>query len=269
MLRILDLITLLEKIAEPALAENWDNVGLMVGGAEAEISGILIALDPTLEVLNEAKERGCNTIVTHHPLIFTGVKSIRTDHPEGRILAKSLADKLVVIGCHTNLDKVDGGVSDMLATCLGLLECRVLVPDPGASDLHKVGFGRMGMLPVAMTFEDFAGLLREKLHIPFVKMTGIPPVEIIKVAVCAGSGSEFASAAMAAGANVYVSGEVKHAMARWAESVGFCIVDCGHFATENVMVPGLAKLIRSGFAELGVTVKVFTTEQQTDPFRYC
>lgn len=263
-----DLISVLDKFAEPALAESWDNIGLMVGEFELEISAILIALDPTLEVLNEAKIRGCNTIVTHHPLIFTGLKSVRTDQPAGRILARALADRLAIVACHTNLDKVPGGVNDMLAAHLGLVNSRVLVPDPTASELNMSGFGRIGDLPVPLTFEDFTQLLREKLDIQVVKAAGTPPAEITTVAVCGGSGSELAPAAMAAGAQIYVSSEIKHSMARWAESVGFCVVDCGHFATENVMVSGLAKLIRNSVAELAWEVNVLTTDRQISPFSY-
>jgi dinuclear metal center YbgI/SA1388 family protein len=263
-----DLITVLDKFAEPDLAESWDNIGLMVGEPGLKISAILIALDPTLEVLNEAKGKGCNTIVTHHPLIFKGMKSIRTDHPEGQLLTRALIDQLAIIGCHTNLDKVPGGVNDMLAAQLGLVDSRVLIPDPAASELSKIGLGRIGELPAPLTFEDFTLLIREKLAIKVVKVAGTPPAEITTVALCGGSGSELAPAAMAGGAQIYVSGEIKHSMARWAESVDFCIVDCGHFATENVMVMGLAKLIRRGFAELGLAVDVLTTESQTCPFRY-
>lgn len=250
------------------MAESWDNVGLMVGEPGLTISAILIALDPTLEVLAEAKVKGCNTIVTHHPLIFTGMKSIRTDQPGGLILAEALNERLAIIGCHTNLDKVFGGVSDMLAAHLGLTNGRVLAPDPATSGLDKIGFGRIGELPTPLTFEDFAALVRERLDVQVVKVAGPPPAKITTVAVCGGSGSELAPAAMAGGAQIYISGEIKHSMARWAESAGFCIVDCGHFATENIMVPGLARLIRSGFAELNLAVDVLTTENQTCPFRY-
>jgi dinuclear metal center YbgI/SA1388 family protein len=263
-----DLITVLDKFAAPALAEGWDNIGLMVGEPDLEISAILIALDPTLEVLNEAKEKGCNTIVTHHPLIFKGLKSLRTDQPEGRVLTRALTDRLAIIACHTNLDKVPGGVNEMLAAHLGLVNCRVLVPDSAASELSKVGFGRIGDLPVPLNFEDFKGLIRERLDLQVVKVAGPPPAEITTVAVCGGSGSELAPAARVGGAQIYLSGEIKHSMARWAESVEFCIVDGGHFATENVMVSGLAKLIQSGFAELDLAVAVLTTESQTCPFRY-
>lgn len=268
MVCVRDLIALLDKVAEPALAESWDNIGLMVGEPDAEITGILVALDPTLELLDEAKSKGCNTIVTHHPLIFTGLKSVRTDRPEGRILARALLDRQAVVGCHTNLDKVSGGVNDMLAARLGLVNIRVMGPGAAFHQPGMVGFGRIGELPSPLNFPDFAAFIREKLALQVVKVAGAPPAEITKVAVCGGSGSELAPAAMAAGAQVYISAEIKHATARWAESVGFCIVDGGHFATENVMVLGLTKLIRSGFAELNVSVDVLPTESQTSPFRY-
>lgn len=263
-----DLITVLDKVADPALAESWDNVGLMVGEPGLEISGVLVALDPTMEILEEAKHRGCNTIVTHHPLIFKGIKSVRTDQPEGRVLARALHDRLAIIGCHTNLDKVAGGVNDMLAMRLGLVNGRVLVPDSAGPVASGIGFGRIGELPSPLAFADFVEHLRDKLNLQVVKVAGVPPGEICRVAVCGGSGSDLAPAALASGAQVYLSSEIKHSTARWAESAGFCLVDCGHFATENVMVPGLAKLILSGFAALELPVEVMVTEKQASPFRY-
>jgi len=263
-----DLIAVLDKVAEPALAEGWDNVGLLVGDPALEISAILVALDPTLEILAEARRKGCNVIVTHHPLIFKGLLAVRTDHPEGRILAGALASALAIIGCHTNLDKVPGGVSDMLAAQLGLSNCRVLVADLALPEANSIGFGRCGDLPAPMTFADFARFIQDKLALPVVKVAGTPPLEITKVAVCGGSGSDLAPAAKAAGAQIYVSGEIKHSMARWVESAGFCVVDGGHFATENIMVSGLAALIRSGLAERGLVVEVLTTDSQTCPFHY-
>jgi dinuclear metal center YbgI/SA1388 family protein len=263
-----ELIAFLDKFAEPALAESWDNIGLMVGAPDSAITGIMVALDPTLEVLEEAKSKGCNTIVTHHPLIFEGLKSLRTDHPVGQILTRATLDRVAIIGCHTNLDKVPGGVSDMLATCLGLTNIRVLKAVPAVAESREIGYGRIGELPTPLCFKDFASLIRGKLNLQVVKVAGAPPTEITSVAVCGGSGSELAPMAMTLGAQVYLSGEIKHSMARWAECMGFCIFDCGHFATENVVVPGLAELLKSGFDRLGLAVKVMTTENQICPFRY-
>lgn len=268
MVTVRDLIAVLDLVAEPALAEEWDNVGLLVGAPELEISAILIALDPTLEILDEAKRKGCNVIVTHHPLIFKGLLAVRTDQPEGRVLAFALADRLAIIGCHTNLDKVPGGVSDMLAARLGLSNCRALVADLPPSAANNIGFGRCGDLPEPMAFADFFRFIQEKLALPVVKVAGIPPPEITRVAVCGGSGSDLTPVARAAGAQIYISGEIKHSMARWVESVGFCVLDGGHFATENPMVLGLAQLIRRGFAARGAVVEVLTTDSQSCPFRY-
>ncbi len=261
-------MAVLDQVADPALAEDWDNVGLLVGDPELEISAILVALDPTLEILAEAKRKGCNVVVTHHPLIFKGLLAVRTDQPEGRILATALADRVAIVGCHTNLDKVPGGVSDMLATELGLINCRALVADPACSEANNIGFGRCGDLAAPMAFADFVLFIREKLALPVVKVAGAPPLEITKVAVCGGSGSDLIPVARATGAQIYVTGEVKHSMARWAESVGFCVLDGGHFATENLMVSGLSQLILSGFAARGAAVEVLATDSQTCPFCY-
>ncbi|NTV15514.1 MAG: Nif3-like dinuclear metal center hexameric protein [Desulfobulbaceae bacterium] len=267
MATVRDLIDVLDVIAEPALAETWDNVGLLVGEPGLEISAIMVALDPTIEALAEARAKGCNVVVTHHPLIFKGLLALRTDQPEGRILAFALAHRMAIVACHTNLDKVAGGVSDMLAAQLGLSDSRILAPDSTPAG-RPIGFGRCGELPGPMPFGDFVGFIRGKLALPVVKVAGVAPEVVAKVAVCGGSGSELAPLARAAGAQVYVSGEIKHSMARWAESVGFCLLDGGHFATENPMVLGLAALIRSNFAARAVVVEVVTTVSQICPFRY-
>lgn len=266
--RVRDFHDVLDTIAKPLLAESWDNIGLMVGEPDLEISAILVALDPTVAILAEAKRKGCNVIVTHHPLIFKGLKSLRTDLPEGKILAGAVRDRVAIFGCHTNLDKASGGVSDMLAARIGLVNSRVLLPEPDESGAVSCGFGRIGELSAPLSFADFIVSLRAELGLRVVKVAGASPEVISRVAVCGGSGSDLAPLARAAGAQIYVSGEIKHSMARWAEEVEFCIVDGGHFATEKVMVLGLAKLLRSGFAKLGLAVEVLTTESQTCPFRY-
>ncbi len=114
------IITILDGIAPFSLAADWDNVGLMVGDPNQEISGILVGLDPTELLLDEALRSGANLLVTHHPAIFNPVKSIRTDQPTGSFLAKALTKNIAVIGCHTNLDVVENGVSHVLAEKIGL-----------------------------------------------------------------------------------------------------------------------------------------------------
>jgi dinuclear metal center YbgI/SA1388 family protein len=267
-LLVKDLLVMLEGIAATALAEDWDNVGLMVGDPTATVSGIMVALDPTGEVLDEAGRAGCNTIVTHHPLIFKPLRNLSLDEPEARVLCQAIQAGIAVISCHTNLDKIIGGVSDMLAARLNLERPRPLAVEPREPEESSRGFGRIGELPVPLDFSQFVALVKERLGVPLLPVAGRPPAKIVTVAVCGGSGSELAPLARQAGAQVYLSGEIKHSMARWAEQSGFCLVDAGHFATENQMVPGLAGILRQRLAAKKLPVEVLTTEDQGSPFHY-
>ena len=260
---------LLADIASPNLAETWDNVGLMVGDPEMEVTGIMVALDPSEAVLAEAERRGCNTIVTHHPLIFKPLKELRLDEPVAITLCRAVRSGVAVLSCHTNLDKITGGVSDMLAGALGLKATRILTPENQESQGAPCGFGRIGELPAPQPFSGFVELVKSRLHVPVLLVAGPPPEQIMTVAVCGGSGSELAPQARAAGAQVYLTGEIKHSMARWAEDAGFCLVDAGHFATENQMVAGLAGILGQRLAAHGASVEVMTSEQQGSPFAYC
>jgi dinuclear metal center YbgI/SA1388 family protein len=273
-LTVKDLLEILEGIAPVGLAEQWDNVGLMIGKPGQEVSGLLLALDPTEEVLAEAKELGVNAIITHHPLIFHPLKAIYTDQPLGRFLQQALASEISVVGCHTNLDQAVDGVNDVLAASLGINEPRPLVPaaEPGNSAIHgtgqSIGFGRLGNLTETLSGEAFIEKLSEALDLPVLRVAGNLPAEISTVAVCGGSGSELAEIAFAQGAQVYVTGEVKHSTARWAEAAGFCIIDGGHFATEKPVVETLADNLRRIFTERGLGLAVLTSAKQKNPFVY-
>ncbi len=261
-----DLLAVLDGIAAPSLAEPWDNVGLMVGDPGQEISGVLVALDASEAIMVEAESHGCNVVVTHHPLIFKPLAAIRTDQVTGRLLARALAGQMAVVGCHTNLDKVSGGVNDALALGLNLQNCRVLAVDSGGAE--ELGFGRLGDLPSAVAFPEFIDLLLAALDLPAVRVAGIVPEQLLSIAVCGGSGSELAVTAMEAGAQVFITGEVKHSTARWAEDAGFCVIDAGHFSTEKLVVPGLVAAIAKGCGDRGLAVPVRGTELQTSPFQY-
>jgi dinuclear metal center YbgI/SA1388 family protein len=273
-LTVKDLLETLDKIASFGLAEKWDNVGLMVGDPNQQIQGILVALDPTEEILAEAKESGADCIITHHPLIFHPIKAVFTDQPQGRFLRTALENEITVIGCHTNLDQADGGVNDVLASRLGLVGSRPLVPaatEQGSEEsagVSATGFGRVGRLAQPLSREKFIEHLCAFFKLPFLRVAGRMPAEIITVAVCGGSGSELAEAAYASGAQVYVTGEVKHSTARWAEAAGFCIVDAGHFATENPVVESLVAVLQGFLSEQNISIPVKPTAIQQNPFVY-
>ena len=265
------LLAVLDRLAGFALAEKWDNVGLMVGSPAQQVQGILVALDPTEEVLAEAKECGADCIINHHPLIFNPVKTIYTNQPLGRFLQAALQSGTAVIGCHTNLDHAAGGVNDILAAGLGLGETSPLVPvESGKQSLPgpDVGFGRLGRFAAPLSREAFVTRLCDYFQLPALRVAGEIPDPVSSVAVCGGSGSELAEAALAGGAQVFITGEVKHSTARWAESSGFCIIDAGHFPTEYPVVASLVRRLEEVFSEEGIAVPVRASSRQQNPFAY-
>ena len=257
-LTVKDLLDFLDDYAPFSLAESWDNVGLMVGNPTAEVSGIFISLDPTLDVFAEAKAAGCNTIICHHPLLFHSLKQILTDTVEGKLVRQALVDDLQIIACHTNLDVVPGGVNDALAEKVGLVETAPLVKRDCET---SCGFGRIGALQKARSGKDFLEHLNTSLGQPDILVAGVLPETIDRVAVCGGSCGDFGPQAQAGGAQLLITSEVKHSQARWAEDAGFCLVDCGHFATENVVVPLLLEKI-TDFCGSAVPVKATQTQQK-------
>lgn len=258
-----DLLAALDHLAPFALAESWDNVGLMVGAPDHVVTGILVGLDPTESLLDEALALGANTIVTHHPLLFKPAKTIRTDQPLGRTIAKALGSGLNLIACHTNLDVIADGVSDLLAQRLGLTDCQPLEITGAATDR---GFGRIGTLNQPMAGDRLLATLCAVLHCPALLVAGPLPPTVARVAVCGGSGSELAEKARDLGAQIYISAEIKHSTARWAEMAGFCLVDAGHFATENCITEAFAHRIAATLGATGHSVPVTATTALQPPF---
>ena len=268
-MRVKDLLRTLDEIAAFDLAEEWDNVGLMLGEPGRTIKGILVALDPTEEILAEAQQIGADCIITHHPLIFHPLKAIYTDQPMGRFLRRALEHEISVIGCHTNLDQAVGGVNDVLANSLGMQDSRpIVIADQGKEPGDAIGFGRVGRLADPLSPEALIGYLCDFFKLPVLRVAGRLPEEIETLAVCGGSGSDLAPAAYASGAQVYVTGEVKHSTARWAEAAGFCIIDAGHFATENPVVESLVAILQGVFTEKDISIPVTGSARQQNPFVY-
>lgn len=266
--RLQEVLATLDDIAAFSLAATWDNVGLMVGDPTMTVTGIMVALDPTEEVLAEAHTRQANVLVTHHPLIFQPLKAMRTDQPLGRLLALAARQNMAVVACHTNLDMAKGGVNDVLAARLGLSDIAAF-PANNATSAKNIGLGRSGRYNVPLAAKEFTERLMASLDIPDLRVVGKLPPAITRVAVCGGSGADLAEAAWQEGNQVLVTAEVKLSIARWAETAGLCIVDAGHFATENVIVPVLAKALRERLTQSGHEIEVCTTATQKDPFVLC
>ena len=187
--RVETLLQELEKKAPRSLAEQWDNVGLLVGTPINEVSSILVGLDPSNVLIDEAISLGADTIVTHHPVIFKPISHINTAEPEGRLLQKALSHNINIIACHTNLDAAEGGVNDVLGLRLGLTDLTPLQPTDTDND---DGFGRIGRYAPSLPWQDFIDRIHDILKLNNFNIAGPFPKTVTTVALCGGSGSEFA-----------------------------------------------------------------------------
>jgi dinuclear metal center YbgI/SA1388 family protein len=263
--RVKDILESLNVAAPFKLAESWDNVGLLVGNPEQEVTAVLAGLDPTNRLLDEAIAQGANTIITHHPVIFKPLSAINTAEPSGRLLEKALSNRIAIIGCHTNFDSAREGVSDYLALQLGLENLSPLVSssDDNAMD---TGQGRIGVYPSPLAAIDFLARVLDVLNLPCVQTAGTLPEKVSTVAVCGGSGSELAPIAFRRGADIYLSAEIKHSTAIWAVENDFCIIDGTHYATEKPAVAILVKKLREANDRKSWKIKILQTKEEHHPF---
>lgn len=263
--QIHQLLACLDQLAPFSLAEEWDNVGLLVGNPGAHVTSVLLGLDPGLQLLDEAIARGANTIITHHPCIFHPLTSIITNTPGGIFLEKALTHKINIIGCHTNLDNATGGTNDALAFALGLT---ALVPlRPGETGKTGItGLGRMGIFDPPLPAAAFMNRLFQVLQLKSIQVAGRIPEQVKTMALCGGSGSELAEMARDRGADIYLSAEIKHSTARWAEDCGFCVIDGTHYGTEQPVVPFLQGKIKKWAAINDWSLDIFLTQTEKHPF---
>ncbi len=263
--KVKDIVESLNIEAPFSLAESWDNVGLLVGDSEQEVTAVLAGLDPTNRLVDEAIALGANTIITHHPAIFKPLSVINTAEPGGRLLQKVLANQISLIGCHTNFDSAREGVSDYLALQLGLTNLLPLIYSPG-DNTTDTGLGRIGTFPSPLSAVDFIARVLRTLHLPSVPMAGTMPPKISTVAICGGSGSDLAPIAFQRGADVYLSAEIKHSTAIWAVENDFCIIDGTHYATEKPAIALLVKKLSEASAQKSWNIKILETQGEHHPF---
>ncbi len=230
MVKIRDIEELMEKTAPSYLKEKWDNVGLQVGNREKMVSSVLLALDLTSDVIAEAETLGCNLILTHHPLILEPLKRVVSGEPVSDMIINLISSDISFFCAHTNLDKAEGGVNDCLAERLGLIDITELSED------GEGAICRIGTLPRSMTMREFAYLVKKNLNCEAVKFSGTEDKVIKTVALCSGAGSDFYTLAAENGAEAFVTGEVKHHAALYAEELGVSFVEAGHFETETIVL---------------------------------
>ena len=262
--KIKDLLELLEQIAPARLSEEWDNPGLQVGSLSGEAEKIIVALDPTLEAVQEATRKNAQVLMSHHPLLFRPLSRLDRDRYPGNVIALALAGSISIIAAHTNLDAAQGGINDALSFLLGLNDVK---PLQAAAGDGQSGLGRIGTLAEPMTLEGFSRKVREKLDAQQVRVVGNPGSRIRTAAVVGGSGGSMILSAHSMGADALVTGDVTHHQALEARSLGLAVIDAGHFCTERKALSFFAENLRKGLRGNGwdVDVQLF---QEKDPISY-
>ncbi|MCW2533327.1 MAG: Nif3-like dinuclear metal center hexameric protein, partial [Blastococcus sp.] len=205
-----EVLAALDARYDPALAESWDAVGLVCGDPDEPVRRVLFAVDPTTAVVDEVLGTGADLLVTHHPLLLTPVHGVPADDPKGGLVHRLIRGGAALFVAHTNADRApDSGVNDALAAALGLRDAVPLEPADGDP---RAGLGRVGELDRAMTLREFTALAAAALPatVGGVRAAGDPDRVVRRVAVCGGSGGSLTGVAAAAGADVFLTSDLKH-----------------------------------------------------------
>lgn len=227
-----EIIDILQAQSPERYACEWDNVGLLVGSPQKEVQVIYVALDATEETIGEAVEAGADLLLTHHPLIFRGLKKINTEDFTGRRVIALIQHDISYYAMHTNFDVK--GMAELGAERMGLTGCQVL----DATCLpEQEGIGKVGELPCEMTVADCASKAKEAFGVELVKIYGRPDQKVARAAVCPGSGKSVIGKAIAAGAQVLVTGDIDHHDGIDAAAQGLAIIDAGHYGVEKIFIP--------------------------------
>ena len=235
---------IINEIAPFELAEDYDNVGLLAGHPGWPVTNVLAALDLTKEVVQEAAQNGAQLILTHHPIFFRGRKNIREDDTEGEAVCALIRSRMALIAAHTNFDNASPGVNDALAKGLCLRDV-----ETGPHGL------RVGFLESACSAQAFAGYVEQRLNTR-ARLYTAADKPIRRVAVLGGAGGCFFGEALELGADAFVTGEVKHHEAMAACGQGLCLVEAGHYETEQIAIKLLAGRLqaRCDALEYNITV---------------
>ncbi len=246
-MKVRDVTEVLEGFAELGIQEEWDNSGLCIGSPDMEVTGIMLGLDCTAELLREARAAGANMVVTHHPLIFRGLKRIRPGDPVSDAVAEAVRGDIAVYALHTPADKVIGGVSWQMALRLGLQDIEILDPEPGG-----VGLGAVGNLPHPVEDpEELIRLVKTTFEVEAVRCSA-PVAGVRRVAMCGGSGSDLIGRAMSSGAQLYISADFHYHHFFTPEN--FMIMDIGHHESEKYIVQTLFSLLQKNFPTFAVQI---------------
>lgn len=248
----------LESLSPKHFAENWDNVGLLVGSAQKQVKSCMLALDATDTVIDQAILMEADMLITHHPMIFKPLKKIVADDFTGKRVIKLIQNDISLFAMHTNFDVM--GMADEAAEKLGLTGSSVL-EITYEDEISKEGIGRVGEFLEEMLLEECAQFVKECFDLDQVRVFGDASCRVKKAAIVPGSGSDYVDQAILAGADVLITGDISHHNGLDAVEKGIAVIDAGHYGLEKIFIPYMRSFLSRELPEL----QVFEARQQS-PF---
>ena len=269
-MKIQQVLSALEQFAPLPLQESWDNAGLQIGLTEAEVSGALLCLDVTEKVIDEAIAKGCNLVVSHHPLLFRGLKQVSDANDVQRTVRKAIKNDICVISMHTNMDNAWGGVNFKIAERLGAkchTEITEITENKGHTDSTDNTDVKVPMvvaeLPEVMEARAFIALVKERFCVKCAHCNELLQRPIRKVAICGGAGDFMLDEAIAKGADAFITGEMHyHVYFGHEQQIQICVI--GHYESEQFTSEIFQEIIQRECPG----VKTFIAEAMTNPICY-
>lgn len=259
-MKIKEITDIIERFAPLSLQESYDNAGLIVGRPDDDVQGVLLAVDVTDAVMDEAERRGCDLIVTHHPVVFHALKRFNSDGYVQRAVERAIRCGIALYACHTNLDSAPGGMSWRLAGLLGIGNLRVLQPH---REQQEAGFGVVGELPAEEQTLAFLRRVKETLRVGALRMSRQATEHVRRVALCTGAGASLMEEAARSGAEVYLTADLKYNDFMTPDG-RFTAVDVGHYESEYCAIDLLFDILSENL----LTFAVRRSESSRNPITY-
>ena len=250
----------IERFAPLGWQESYDNAGLIVGRPDDEVHKALLAVDVTEEVLDEAEAEGCDIVLTHHPIVFHALKRFNSADPVQRCVERAIRSRIALYACHTNLDSAPEGMSWRLAEMLGVGKLEVLQPSEAG---EGVGFGVVGELPDAVDTVEFMRFIQRRLEVKAIRHSDTATSAVRRVAVCTGAGASLIGDARRAGADIYITADLKYNDFMTPDKA-LTVADIGHFESEYCAIEILFDILSKNLC----TFAVRKSERSRNPVNY-
>ena len=258
-MKIRDIIAPIEEFAPLSLQESYDNAGLVVGRLDDELQGgVLLAVDVTEAVIEEAIEKGCGLIITHHPIIFHPLKRLNSASVVERCVEMAIRNNIALYACHTNLDSAPNGMSWRVGEMLGLCDMEVLQPT-----IEGAGFGVVGTLTEGESEEAFLRRVQSVFGVKALRHSALLGHDVRRVAICTGAGASLMSEARASGCDIYLTADLKYNDFYTPDS-HFVVVDMGHFESEFCVIAILFDILSKIF----INFALHKSAQSKNPVHY-